>query len=128
MSSDGRWPIFRRYPDTDEDKVDAATGADFATVFQSDQGARVLAQIMIDAGIFNSTLSTDRVNRDMIDGKRELALSIAERAGFVSDRIPFALITDNLKTARKEKNDGRHGNTRGDPAPKPIFDTPLGDD
>lgn len=96
------WRIFRRYPATPPEKLDAAINADYAALFQSDRGARVLADIMTEASLFASTLVKDRATRDMLDGKRELAMTIFERAGFAAGSLPAALVSDDLRKAIKE--------------------------
>lgn len=96
------WRIFRRYPSTPPEKIDAAVNADYAAVFQTEKGARVLADIMTEASLFSSTLAKDRATRDMLDGKRELAMTIFERAGFTGGALPAAIISDDLRKAIKE--------------------------
>lgn len=96
------WRIFRRYPATPPEKIDAAINQDFADVFQTERGARVLAEILTEAGVFNSTMAKDRATRDMLDGKRELAMTILERAGFVGGKMPAAVLSDDLRRAMKE--------------------------
>lgn len=97
--------IFRRYPGTDADKRDAALADDYRRTFGTPHGARVLADIMHQASMFQSTLSTERATRDMIDGKRELAMTIFELAGFCGSELPAAMIADNIRKAETKEAD-----------------------
>lgn len=93
--------LFGLYAALTPEKREAAIAQDYETVFGTDRGMRVLADILAMAACFEATLSTDRVNRDMIDGKRELALSIFERAGFARAQLPEAMIANSLISIRR---------------------------
>ena len=93
--------LFGQYAELTPEKREAAIADDYQAVFGSDRGQRVLADILTMASCFEAILSTDRVNRDMIDGKRELALSIFERAGFARADLPEAMIRNSLNSIRR---------------------------
>lgn len=114
------WRIFARFGATPEHRREDVIDADYRAVFQSERGSRVLADIMQMASIFNSTISTDRVVRDITDGKRELALAIAERAGFMSEKLPAAIISDDLRKAASQEA----GNDDTDDRPLFVRDDP----
>lgn len=117
------WRLFRRYPATAPENLDAAINADYAAVFQTERGARVLADMMTEAELFNSTLSKHRADRDMLDGKRELMMTVFERAGFSAGALPAAMISDDLRKAIKEAD-------RDDPTEpaEPLFSVRDPDD
>lgn len=125
-----RHPLVDPYRETDPGKLEAAIERDYRQLFQTALGARVLAHILHESSMFASTLSTDRVNRDMIDGKREMALSICERAGYLRGGLPVALLTDDLRNAMEADPYDDPGDSDDPLYPRGDDDDPIltGDD
>lgn len=96
-----RWRIFNPHDKAETVEAhDAATLADFRGTFQTMRGSRVLAIILREAGMFQMPLTDDRRNLDMLDGKRELAMTIMELAGFDLESMPKAMVADDLRQAK----------------------------
>jgi hypothetical protein len=107
-----RWSIFNPHPEAKpEDKAELRR-RDFEEIFGNAKGARVLAEILRMADItLAAPPGAARADRDMIEGRRELALMIFEMAGFGRDKLPDALVFDDLSLAAK---DGRHERDNSD--------------
>lgn len=73
---------------------------DWKELFQGQKGARVLSDIMRRSGLFD-VLPAGVPDREVFiaEGRRDLALTILEAAGYGLDRMGEALVQDDLRLA-----------------------------
>lgn len=102
---------------TDEQEAELLA-KDYRAVFRSQQGARVLGDLMHRCFVFEPyPMGSTREDRDRIDGMRELALSIVKAAGYKLEKMPRALMDNDLRQA----TEGTH-HDRAEREPDPAGD------
>lgn len=100
------WRLFRRMPHAAPAEKVTQLEKDFQDVFQTQQGARVLAEILHMSEMFQ-VVAPGASEQDLriIEGRRELALMIFERAGYLANKLPITMVKDDLQHAIKDGND-----------------------
>ena len=105
---------FSLFPWLDGEKRDKAIREDYARVFGTTAGRRVLADILNLGNVANSTGHlTHRRRVDVNDGRRQLALQIFDYAGGARDRLTMAMIEDNLQEAMNHERNSDNEPTGG---------------